>query len=695
MQKKTGKEVRLSNILLRCSERLQSAYRAVTNWWGSLSEWNRSAIVCILCLLTVARAVQQVSISPDTYLHAAVGRYILEQRSVPDHEDLSIRDIAPALEWVTHSWLGDVLIALLLATEGSFPLSQVFLLGSFVVVILLLYKLRSLLSLQEETQYLLWICTALILPVFWRVHPISIGVPFMLWLLCVLIGWRVGMGSVWWVPLIGMIWVNMSGGTIVLYLATLVLFSIQEFILRPLVLPRSRLNRGQSTQLGIALFLSAMATLWNPIGQRSIVYILTQYALLGKAKWYSTLAGALEVSTTSIFKEAPDPKRLVIFLFLSLVLSAGIALLLVRNGRKFLEEIASVLFVLPLLGFGFFYIRWIPFSLIAVLPLAGVLFQSVTRKKAGNVIKHGILITLLGILSISILFPPFAIHTIPPRVQCDLIRELQLPPNFLVSTELVGYFSYCLYPSRQYLSAQDDLFDENDTIGIYGQLTTLRDENISSLIEEGDVRVVVASKENDYLTSYLSQRKDWSLLYMDYNGLVFVQDSAVSPAFLEEHALLTVDLSRNLGTDPASLPLAIKELTRFTTRYPESILAKGQLATLFRLNKNADRAEQILLSIPKNKWSFQIYTEMGRVKAAQGDCTQAQYYFEQALRERDETYLSKTIFDLAILHAGCTGDKVRARRYFDRYLSFPLPETERQRAIEIAREFEIRMQSYE
>src|SRR5438105_313650 len=53
---------------------------------------------------------------PDTYLHIAVGRWIIEHLAVPYNGIFSAT--MPQAPWVAHEWLGEVLLAGLFDTFG-------------------------------------------------------------------------------------------------------------------------------------------------------------------------------------------------------------------------------------------------------------------------------------------------------------------------------------------------------------------------------------------------------------------------------------------------------------------------------------------------------------------------------------------------------------------------------------------------
>ena len=78
--------------------------------------------------------------------------------------------------------------------------------------------------------------------------------------------------------------------------------------------------------------------------------------------------------------------------------------------------------------------------------------------------------------------------------------------------------------------------------------------------------------------------------------------------------------------------------------------------------------------------------------AAQGSCREAEKWFLEAIKERGEQNLSRTVLDLAVLYAACFEDMDKARHYFARYNSYPIPPAEREKAWQIAKQFGIKLE---
>jgi hypothetical protein len=376
-----------------------------------------------------------------------------------------------------------------------------------------------------------------------------------------------------------------------------------------------------------------------------------------------------------------------------LFIVATAAYLFVAKRKDTIGQLAPLLPTIPFLLLPFLWVRMIPLGVCITLPLFAVcvteLFKSIKRD-APQFARLLVPLTLIcGYLLICFLWisPPKQIVYMPPVDQFDLIEQEHLSHSILVSTDIVGYAFWRLYRDKGYFDAQDYLFDEQDTIAIYSAYNVISEQAIQQILTTYKMTTVMVSKNNDYLTGYFSTKSDWSTAYIDYNGILFIQNDNAPENFIQTQALKTIDFSKDLGIDPKNIVPAIAELERFIAAHPHSKLALGQLATLYRFHNEFGKAETTLNKIPASEWDFVVMTEMGRIKGAQGACKQSESWFLKALEERNEKNISRTTFDLAILYAVCFNDSAKAKHYFKRYTSYPIPDFERQRATLIMQKY--------
>jgi hypothetical protein len=176
-------------------------------------------------------------------------------------------------------------------------------------------------------------------------------------------------------------------------------------------------------------------------------------------------------------------------------------------------------------------------------------------------------------------------------------------------------------PDRKFLlDAQDDLFDENETISIFYLPNAVSDPVMQHILDNNNINTALVSKDVGGFARSLTKNPSYSLLYFDYSGFLFVDSATQTEKFLHDNSLLGIDITRNLGFNPDIATASAQELTAFTQKYPDNKMALGQLASIYRYLGNPQQAETVLYQIPPQKWDYIVYTELGRIKATEGHC---------------------------------------------------------------------------
>jgi len=642
-----------------------------------------------LCAIGVLRTTLKNPLAPDSWLHFGVGRYVIDQKRIPTHSDLSIKKVEPVLEYVSHSWLADTLLYVSTATSielGSFILLPFFILAhSF-----LLFDIGEFLRIRRSVRLVgIGIAILAVLP-FWKLHPFILLPSLML----LLVDGYLRFKQIKTVTAFAMIatgiylWANISGGFLFIPVAILIFCCLYEFITTKYIL-----HKKPSFQLLTITIIGILATLLTPNGIRLWIYNVTVIGLIDSRKWYSTLAGALEAANTSSVKIAPPSLPYIITLVYILFVLISVGYLLSAHRKRIGSTLTPLLPFLPLLALPFLWIRFIPFAIITTIPIFFIISEftiSAIQKTAPLMLRYltGVIFFFGACIIITLwIYPQDTLSIRPPKEQFDLIEKYYTSRVVLPSTDIVGYSYFRLYPTRGFIDAQDDLYDDHDKIALYSGYSAVTEQSMQPLMSEYEFSTIIVSKENDYLTGYFSTHPDWLLVYLDYNGVLFVKRATAAETLISTYGLPSLDLTIDLGVQKDRIDQAIDELTRFTKNAPQSTLALGQLATLYRAKGKLDLAEQTLYRIPDGNWNFVTMTELGRVKAAQGKCSEAEALFLTALSLRDERNVSKTTFDLAILYAICLHDEEKAKHYFKRYTSYPIPPYERERATEIMKKY--------
>ena len=241
----------------------------IFGWWRRLMD-STTVLDRLGLLLLVGLGLRPI-LDPDFGWHLRSGTDLLKNLVIPKTDPYSYT--LPNWPWVNHEWLSDAVVAFIHNHFGSLTLiilfalliAGIFLLAASVEKVGLPYKiLAALIGLLAA------------LPIL-GVRMQMVTLLGMAWLLWTLYRYRRGeLKSLWWVPVVFLLWANLHGGFVtgLVILAVFWLCEGAKYLLlgwRPawykkLHITELALNRLQLRHLfGIGL-LSGVATLLNPYG---------------------------------------------------------------------------------------------------------------------------------------------------------------------------------------------------------------------------------------------------------------------------------------------------------------------------------------------------------------------------------------------------------------------------------------------
>lgn len=644
-------------------------------------------VLCIIafvisCIFAI-RYIVTYPTSPDTYLHMGTGRFVIEERRIPNHGDISFKKTTPSLEWIGHSWLADSLIYL--ATDKSVVLGAVLLtLPLLALSLFLLNKILITLEIGWQFQALYLSIAAALSMTFWKINPLMFQPALMLTIIYLYFLWhRTGSKNIYLLPLLLVVWANISGGFIFIPIFFVILCLAYEIVI---------VKRKNHAFLYIGL-ISIFAPLLNPLGLRIYTYFFTFIGVMTN-KWFNSLSDTLGILNQSFLKNTPSTILFILVLTYIITLLALTCILLIRAKQNYLKHLGPfallLYFVLLMLG----WTRFTAIGVFTTIPLIatgiGYFSKHISTKIREILSLIFLSLFVIGYTTLLILLPKPIISD-PPAAQIDYIVKNALPTNLLTSFDITPYAYYRLYPAKMLIDAQDDIFDDNELLNIFGYSNPIDEKTLNAIVDNNNVHSVLVHKDLGNLAITFSGHPQWALLYLDTNGFLYTDKHAVSDELIQKNSLKTVLLSNPNGFSPEQLDESIIELKRFVKNNPTSKLAIGQLASLYRYKKDYVSASETLEKIPESKWDYAVKTEMARIQAARGFCRSAEYWFHSALTDRPEQNYSRTVLDLAVLYAGCFKDKEKSKHYFERYNSYVLPPIERERIKQMAIEFGIQL----
>lgn len=653
---------------------------------------------CLLGLITftfVFRMLFLNSFTPDSYLHMGIGQYIITFRSIPSHQDVSFKVTNPSIEFITHSWLSDVLIYLAGSVGEIFSL-LILLIPLLILTLAVAHKVLNLFKIDLKLQLVLLAIALFIAVPFWKLHPFVFLTPLTLSLSFIYFSW-VNKRShlIFLIPVIFLLAANFAGG----FYFVPVILALSMIVFELIVFLTSFITKNQFPKRMFWLILTLVVSIpigliLNPLGPRIGLYPLTFMGVMGLKRWSGSVPELLSILNQNFIKEQISSTVLICFVLYAL-LSIGLFIVISIRSKEFIKKSFRVIPLFPFFILGMIWIRFIPVTVFVTLPIFGVslayLIKHMPIKK--TLPFQFVLLVLIGIMLVFTIFTPRMFDFSPPKKTVDIFLENDLKANTLTSFEYSGYVFYRNFPHKGLLDARDDIYDESEMINIYGEVPRMTYDDLSPILVENDAATAVLSRKSGFpLAAALSQSELWKLVYFDKDSYLFVDSSTVTPDFLASNTLQYVDFSKSLGFDVKNMDQAIKEMEQFTKKYPQNYYALGQLASMYRFTKQFGKAEQILNQIPESQRDFLYLTEQGKLAAAQGKCQDSEMWYKKALSLRNEQYYSRAVLDMAVLYIGCFNDREKAKHYFLRYNSFLLSDTEKAKMKKLMDDFGINLE---
>jgi len=215
---------------------------------------SRIAWIAAAAIVVLVLTVQPFS-NTDVWWHLALGRLITTS-GIPAHEPFSFLPAAHA--WVGQQWLYEVTLAGLVGAGGAGVASLVMGLAAVAAVVIAALSIPRSARVSGPWLAIAMVITGLVLNSVAGVTSAVISVLGFAIVLFIVTRWREGMTSaVWALPPLFLLWANMDAGFaagLLLVLAAL------------LLLPKAATPGGGRRQLAVALGISAVAVLANPLG---------------------------------------------------------------------------------------------------------------------------------------------------------------------------------------------------------------------------------------------------------------------------------------------------------------------------------------------------------------------------------------------------------------------------------------------
>lgn len=466
----------------------------------------------------------RVAVDSDTFWHLRAGTWMLENRRLLNFDVFS--HTRAGTEWINHSWLSEILMALIYRLFGFGGLN---LATAVVVWLTFFFAYRS----GEGGPYLrafAIVLAATASAVYWSARPQIVSMLFtaVFYYILILFRWR-NINRLWVLPLLMLLWVNLHGGFAIGFILLGLTFGGE--LLKSLFLWCD--SRGQKLTwdwgwLGLTLLACLIMVLFNPYGPQMLWYpfrtvsigVLQNYI----QEWQSPNFHAREAQVFIVLWLATfaavgfSRLRLEVVDLLLFAAFSALALLAARNIAVFAVVAAPILMRHADAAIAELQARF------PTLKIA----DSTTPPRRLRVLNWSLLAIVVAAAALKVALPLnpattlAAVAATSPVGAANYLKQTPTPGPMFNSYNFGGYLVWALYPDMPvYVDGRTDLYDDEfltEYLNVYttgpGWEKTLVERNIGVVVLE------VASP----LARALLKTPGWTLRYSDPLAVVIVRD---------------------------------------------------------------------------------------------------------------------------------------------------------------------------
>lgn len=530
-------------------------------------------VLCAVFLLSMFKLAEY-----DTWWILADGRYILDHMTIPRVDVFRFVSVDKEYPWFNHLYLTGVIfyaIYLVGGYGGLVLFKAVVSTATFAVL------LKVLKNIKKEGIYFE---TVLILLAVFAVRFRLVERPDMFsFLFFVTVYWiverlrRNNKAPLYLLPVITILWVNLHAGFfagLVLLITVLVAETAKSFV--PLD-PAKRMDKESLKRLSVWTLASVASVAINPFG-------LKMYSpLTGMIFGHQQISAAVGTARVGEWQ----PLALHHFKGIGICYTSEYGIILFLFIISVLMTVRKTDITDLALSIGFFYastvsIRFIPFAVFVMIPVIYRNFDYAGRALKGALFAVALIGVSLGVLGLRT-YPNFKFGTGVaegrfPEGAVKFIKDNGIKGNFFNTYGIGGYLIWSFYPERRVFMDGRVL----DNIGDYYKMVDSA-EAWRELEKTYGFDVVVLENDRKDFVGHLYANPDWSLVYWDDRGLVFLKNIPEYSSLIEKEKYSFVKpffydfayLDHDLKSYDRKM-LAVRELQRnilSTTRNSEARLA--------------------------------------------------------------------------------------------------------------------------
>jgi hypothetical protein len=490
-----------------------------TRYW--LPSFTDLFFCCVFLRLTLAAGSWLLN-DADTGLHIRAGEYILHNFAVPNHDIFSY--ISPPLPWVAHEWLSEVIMALV---HGFSGLTGIVIFFSFLIG--LTYFLLFRIAHSLDCNFLITALIALLATVSSSIHWFAR--PHIFSLLLTVVWYAIldnyqykRKDSLYLLPFLMLLWVNLHGGFIVGFLLLGVYFAGNVTSVIFASEHERRIAKTRCEKIALFALLSLFASLINPRGYQLLVFPFS-------------LVSSKFITDTVLEHLSPNFHQPLPYKYL-LLLTIGIF----SVSRKRLNVTESLL-VLLFTYMSLYASRHIPLFAIIITPILLRHLQSLLQKFDNRLTRFFLMrsnnLELINASAKGHLWPLISLVAVCafaldgkiefkfdesklPVAAVEFLKNEKVSGNMFNDDEFGDYLIYAAWPEyKVFIDGRED---------VYGELWVrqyLRVANIqpgwNKVIDQNNITWVFSSAKSP-LSTILLDNKEWRLIYADNVAHVYVKN---------------------------------------------------------------------------------------------------------------------------------------------------------------------------
>lgn len=469
----------------------------------------------------------------DTGYHIRAGEYIIKSLSIPKYDIFSY--LSPPIPWTAHEWLTEVIMAMVHQYFGLTGI-VIFFAALIGTISSLIYKILKCSGKDTLLIILLTIFTIIISRIHWLARPhLFSWLLFLIWYYILDSYEYRAKNYLYVLPAIMLLWVNLHGSFIAAFAITGIYFISNA--LKMLVSKKQEHNLfwNKAKWYGSIMVIISLMALVNPYG-----YHIFKFP-------FQLMSSTCIMNNVSEFVSTPLYRYIPFTLFFYVI----IVLFAVSKTRLNLTE---VLLLVLFTHMTLYSVRFVPlFAMITapiILRLGNDLWaetrlnvSSFLRNASLNIAKfdsaaRGIVVPFIVFIVLCLFIMNTSHYSFDSKTKpvyaSEFLKTAQLQGNMFNHREFGDYIIYRLWPQYHvFADGRSDMYGE-ERLKAYFRVERI-EPGWRDILDNYKINWII-HEANSMLTTFLLQREDWKIIYIDNVASIFVRNIPENQYLINKYA---------------------------------------------------------------------------------------------------------------------------------------------------------------